>query len=830
MKKQSKTLLVTLILSNLILSSFQEFERPLFYYAFDGKVYLQQNDKKLVVRFSTLHHADTLINRANSFKWHDQKTLELSFASKEIRDQVLVAGFRQKEIASINPVYVVENRLERCLTNEILLQFKKNITMLEQKGLIDKNNLTLIRENQVFKQFIVPDKANALEVANSIQESGLVVFSHPNFISLLTPNSIPNDTYFDKQFYLNNTGQSVNGFVGTSNADINAPEAWGMTIGSSDIIVAQIDCGLTSDHPDLPNSRQVRLNGSNFANDGNINDPSPLAYLDGGHGNAVAGIIGATQNNNEGISGICPNCKILPVRIFNSNLAPTSDSQIANAILFAANNGASVINNSWSYNSSNPNLVPAIVSAISYATIQGRSGKGCVMTFSIGNNADHESGQLGIGYISFPGNVNISGVLTVGASGPTDHQANYSGTANPGSPNNQLIDVVAPSSPYTFGGLNVWSMDGPGNLGVNPVPVDYYDINYGTIAPSYGTNNLAYTAYFGGTSAAAAEVSGVAALVLSLNSNLTQQQVYNIVTSSADKVGGYTYTNGRSNELGFGRLNACSAALQALNSVVSLSSPSSICTTGQFSIQSLPPGINVSWSSNNSILTVNSSGLASRVYNGYGSITASILSACGTITLTSPSIYVGTPYFTMVTYDGALTPSTCEESSQPYTTGLHTLTALIAGGYPTFTLHGPSTVHGTAAGNDFTFDVKRNDIIFDISYSKTNACGTTYGCTYFSNSGGQQRPVRNGASTIMIYPNPVQNQLTIEQSADQISSKAGSGNISARLYDSFSRLAKSGESTNGKLLIDTGDLPKGVYYLNVFYNGETIGKQILKDK
>ena len=126
--------------------------------------------------------------------------------------------------------------------------------------------------------------------------------------------------------------------------------------------------------------------------------------------------------------------------------------------------------------------------------------------------------------------------------------------------------------------------------------------------------------------------------------------------------------------------------------------------------------------------------------------------------------------------------------------------------------------------HDFTFDVKRNDIIFDISYSKTNACGTTYGCTYFSNSGGQQRPVRNGAITILIYPNPAQNQLIIDLGPDQTSEL-----FSARLYDSFG-LAKSGESTHGKLLIDTSDLPKGIYYLNVFLNGEIISRQIVKDK
>ena len=131
---------------------------------------------------------------------------------------------------------------------------------------------------------------------------------------------------------------------------------------------------MTPNHPDLPNARQIRLNGSNFA-DGNANDPSPTG--DSNHGNGCAGIIGATRNNNIGIAGIAPNCRIMPIRIFNANNTGITPQRLADAITFARQNGADIISNSWGYNSDNPNLQPVIRDAIIAATTQGRM-RSCV--------------------------------------------------------------------------------------------------------------------------------------------------------------------------------------------------------------------------------------------------------------------------------------------------------------------------------------------------------------------------------------------------------------------------------------------------------------------
>ena len=236
--------------------------------------------------------------------------------------------------------------------------------------------------------------------------------------------------------------------------------------------------------------------------------------------------------------------------------------------------------------------------------------------FAAGNSARRTEGDNG--FVSFPANVNIPSVLTVGASDRDDLQTDYSPTANPGSSNNQIIDLTAPSHraypPAAYapnpGGIagetfEVWTIDIPGNTGYNPWPALFApgvpnNINppaFGEVLPNVGPNFNNYTARFGGTSAACPQVAATAALILSIYPNMTPQQVFNIITSSADPVGGYVYTNGVSNELGHGRLNACQALTEAVRIGTTISGPSLVCTSNRtFTVQNVPQGVNVTWS------------------------------------------------------------------------------------------------------------------------------------------------------------------------------------------------------------------------------------------
>jgi subtilisin family serine protease len=397
-----------------------------------------------------------------------------------------------------------------------------------------------------------------LSIANALQESGLVQFSHPNFIvNFQKHQDTISDPYFPYQFYLHSIGQVINdGHVTTADADINAPETWNITKGDSSIIIAVIDGGVTSDHPDLPNDRQLRLPNSNGAGpyDGTpVNDPSP--WGNNNHGNACAGII-AASHNNEGISGVAPNCKIMPIRVPFSYVAI---DVFATALVFATLNGADIISNSWGTSDPNPNAYPAIINAINIATTYGRNGKGCVVVFSAGNTANRVNNDFG--YVAFPANCLNEAMITVGASDRNNQVAKYS-------PNGNKISVVAPSHkayPIQISGENkeVWSMDIPGSSGYNP------NESTGEVLPSSGTNHLSYTGRFGGTSAACPQIAGVSALMLSVNPTLSSNEIKNIIERTTKKIGSMSYDynlpNGTWNqEMGFGLVDAHKAVIYAM--------------------------------------------------------------------------------------------------------------------------------------------------------------------------------------------------------------------------------------------------------------------------
>ncbi|MCK9403079.1 MAG: S8 family serine peptidase [Chitinophagaceae bacterium] len=576
----SLTFILAVCLVFILITAQKPPDKRKFYYAFSEKVFIEEVPDKFVVKFKNKERANELklvliaeVGDKKKIQYQNETTITIDVKNGTKNIDQLLSG-KMMDIELIKPAYKYKEQ-QMYYANEIVVEPNDGLTIYE---VIKKNGLDAyvkVREGKFYSVIEIASTYDACEVANKIQESGLVKYSHPDFIMPIDMHQvIPNDTYFNNQFYLRNTGQVFNpveNHAGTSGADINATQAWTMTTGNNNIIVAVIDAGVTPDHPDLPNTRQVRLNGSNFVPGENANDPSP--GLNFNHGNACAGIIAATQNNNEGITGIAPNVRIMPIKIFDNSGNSVSNNSVASSIDFAWQNGADVISNSWGWQyTDNPNFIPVIVAAINRAVTLGRGNLGCVVAFAAGNSA-YRSYLGHNGTVGFPSNVQINGVLTVGASDRDDKQADYSPTSNAtASGTNQIIDIVAPSHkayplmpPASFGiageGLEVWTIDIPGYNGYN----QWNDPDWplaapalGEILPATGTNNLSYTGRMGGTSAACPQVAAVAALVLSLNNNLTQLQVFDIITKSADKVGGYAYNaNGWSAELGNGRLNAC---------------------------------------------------------------------------------------------------------------------------------------------------------------------------------------------------------------------------------------------------------------------------------
>ncbi|MFN7142058.1 MAG: S8 family peptidase, partial [Limisphaerales bacterium] len=160
----------------------------------------------------------------------------------------------------------------------------------------------------------------------------------------------PNDPRFHQLWHLHNTGQSS----GLRDADIDATEAWVIHQGSPNVIVAISDTGLDYRHPDLKDNvwintaeRATRADtdrnsyvddilGWNFVN-GNTN----VMDIDG-HGTFVAGIIGARGNNGIGISGVAWQCKLMPLKVLDTDGGYASD--IAEGFDYARRMGAKIIN------------------------------------------------------------------------------------------------------------------------------------------------------------------------------------------------------------------------------------------------------------------------------------------------------------------------------------------------------------------------------------------------------------------------------------------------------------------------------------------------------
>ncbi len=547
-----KKLLLTVVLLSIYLSA--QSQNNLFFYERDKKVYLTPIANKFLVEFTD--NEDKTVLENNNFIH-----TKISKKVYEVEGDLLQIQNAGQGIYNVNQLYSVQgSNTPLQMRNAIVLSWEDGITESQKNDLVEQYGLIYEWSNRLFSKYITN---NPLLVSQMIYESGVVKYCHPSFLADFTPSSIiPNDTFFQHQFYLHNTGQVLNdGHIGTEDADIDAPEAWDITTGNSDIIIAIIDQGVTDNHPDLPNSRQLRLPLSDFY-DGELeeqrdDDPSPDTGEN--HGNACAGIAAAEINNNEGVVGVAPGCTIMPIRV---RLSEGSEiSVLAAAITFAVDNGAHVISCSWGKPIVNggDGLITAIEDAIA---------QGVVVVFASGNQADHYSG--GTGFIDFPANQNeeIPNLIVVGSSDRNNQQANYSSDSK----NNDrgIINIVAPSNTAdnvdSLGEAdNIWTIDIPGVLGDNPNPFE--DLTsmplpvLGEELPASGTNYLAYTGRFGGTSASTPQIAGVVALMLSVNPCLSVEQVTEILYLTADKVGGYDYNwrPGISKELGHGKVNAFKA-------------------------------------------------------------------------------------------------------------------------------------------------------------------------------------------------------------------------------------------------------------------------------
>src|SRR5881394_1501161 len=217
-------------------------------------------------------------------------------------------------------------------------------------------------------------------------------YLEPNFL-LQATTALPNDPLFPSMDDLDNTGQSG----GTPDADIDAPEAWQFTTGSSDLVVGVIDSGIDYNHPDLaPNmwTNPFEIPGDGIDNDGNgyIDDVHGWDFLEGNnsiydgtgddHGTHVTGTIAATGGNGAGVAGVNWNATYISGKFLGANGGSTAGA--IKAIDYFSDlkqrHGLDIValNNSWGGGGYSQGLHDAIIRAakagILFVAAAGNSG------------------------------------------------------------------------------------------------------------------------------------------------------------------------------------------------------------------------------------------------------------------------------------------------------------------------------------------------------------------------------------------------------------------------------------------------------------------------
>ncbi len=666
-------------------------------------------------------------------------------------------------------------------SDKIFVKFKNK---QEVKHVIDKLGLLEVIKSielinsfeQIYvvtlKLFSVED---GLKIANLFYETGMCEFAEPSFVRMFKPHN----THYSKQWGLQNTGQ--NG--GTRGVDVNITPVWPITRGNSNISIAVIDEGIDLTHSDLMANLLPGFDATVGAPGGTNGAPAG----NDSHGTYCAGIISAI-NNNIGIVGVAPNCRIIPIRIAfqdASNTWVTNDDWIVNGIHHAWFNArADVLSNSWGGGSPS-----ATISAeIQNAAIQGRNGLGCVVVFSTGNNYSSS--------VSYQASLN--NVIAVGA---IDNKGKRASFSNYGT----NLDVVAPG-------------------------VDIYTT---AINDTYASKD--------GTSLAAPHVSGIAALILSVRPDLHQSLVRHAIESTCTKLPQYGFipllvsrpSGSWNNEVGYGLVNAYAAVSSVMPYI---SGPTLICPNNfsTYTLKNIPSNITdgqVTWSCSSKLQPQGGNNGRSKTFLATGGDESGwIIATVDNGTIVEIDVCVGAPPVITLS-SGSLSPCpgamvTCRPEF-PENVGdilgfecQASNCTLLASGANIIKFQAP---YGTR--ESFTLKIRYKNECGWSSWS--NLRGTTRNC-----AGGEDPFKIEDPSIALAYPNPTSNILNVEvgqvtQAASMatqqqlptskvISATPVVTSYDIRLYDGQGNLLRRTTSRGEKVEFNVANLPNGLYYLHIY--------------
>jgi thermitase len=339
------------------------------------------------------------------------------------------------------------------LPDHILVQHRVGANVGDDQRSLESRGARLLSHHAGSRISVLSvDPSGRDQMIQDLQASGQFSFVEPDYVAV--PLVVPNDPSYSQEWHL---------------LTIQAPSAWDVTTGSSSVPIAMIDSGVDPTHPDLASKL---IPGWSFLT-GTTDTHDVL-----GHGTQTAGTAAAIGNNAVGVAGIAWQNPIMPLVVLNSSDWATY-SDIANAIMYAADHKVRIVNISIGGSSSSSTLQ----SAVDYAW-----SKGTVVFAAAGNYSNSSP--------IYP--AACTNVVAVGATDSNDTLASFSSYGS-------YVDLTAP-------GVNIMTtLNGGGYAGVS------------------------------GTSFSSPIAAGVAALVLSLNPSLSAQQLVTLLEQNSDDLGAAGY-------------------------------------------------------------------------------------------------------------------------------------------------------------------------------------------------------------------------------------------------------------------------------------------------
>lgn len=499
-----------------------------YYYVQGQRINVSKRDDLVAVSFHSRAPVEDIeafraarsadIEPSDEFKEMQQGNLRIYHiaAGRAADVRALAEDLRaQANVEKVGDVYVNEDGQPLVLTDEIVCKFKPEMTSDQIDALKGTYGLETVEalgfSENAFVLRVKPEAGrNALEIADELVEQGRAIYAYPNWIEYIGYRQVrPTDPMFGQQWHHENTGQVAGNVAGTPGADIRTTLAWQTTMGNPNVRIAVIDGGTDIAHNDL-NAPGKIVDPIDFTVNPPDNNP-----VGSSHGTQVAGMAVAAANNGCAGAGSAPNCRLIAIRVDDQM---GLQLRMARAFVYAADNGADIITCSLGPNGIPWTMTDALREAIDYATTYGRRGRGCVYTQAVDNTQDYAIANDQVS--SYERSIAVS---------RTDNRDRYRAAVGP------ELDICAP-------GQHVLTITNttPGNA--CPTRIDT------------------------GTSFATPLTAGVACLILSVNPNLSWEEVRQVLLDSADKIDAAANPYNpapagrppgtRNDRYGYGRVNA----------------------------------------------------------------------------------------------------------------------------------------------------------------------------------------------------------------------------------------------------------------------------------